>query len=276
MSVPRYGHTIHMVGGKVLVVGGVDADNVVLQSTEIFHPAGENANTFTEGPAIPGAVAGNNESINGPGRAFHAGASINANTVMVGGGIDDKYKLARALLYFLADKGTITAQSRAVTLETPVVQGAAGVVADKFVMVGGTTGFNTVGWSWTSSSATRQVQWTEPTSAPGAGRTLQLGDPARYGACVVPMDENRLLVAGGIEQMRNAIDTAEVLVWNADKKTVERSFIGDSADRSSMSEGRAWATCTNLGDGRILVAGGANGEQGSAGSSAEIFTIRTR
>ncbi len=66
-----------------------------------------------------------------------------------------------------------------------------------------------------------------------------------------------------------------MLAWNASNKRVEQSFIGGSQVASKMALARSYPTCTSLGDGRVLVTGGASLDGGGAASnSAEIYTIR--
>jgi len=263
MASPRRGHTLHRLGNKVLVVGGMDDEKNVLATTEIFDPA---TGDFAEGPAIDEAV---------PGRAFHAGAPVNDSTVMIGGGIDGNGDVAAALLYFTVDRSgkiqRVKGNDKA-KLPTPVLLGSAGAVNGNFVLVGGTRGYTKSVQRYDKSLATDKVQWAQPSTSAPAPEEIALSD-RRIAPCTVQMDANRLLVAGGLNTNGVGMSLGEVVSWNASKREVERSFVGDAEVNSKMALARAFPTCTNLGDGRILVAGGADGS-GNGSPSAEIFVIR--
>ena len=270
----RRGHTMHLMGDKVLVVGGLDETNKVLTTTEIFDPA---TGEFSEGESIPAFSAGGGEQIDAAGRAFHAGTAVNDTTVMIAGGIDENGKPARSILYFNVTKaGKIQriATPEKGLLSTPVLLGSAGTVNGNFVLVGGTTDYSVASGRYLATGATRFAQWTEPSTSADVPRRVEMKDP-RVAPCTVQIDANRLLVAGGLSPQNSPTNMAEVFSWNTSKREIERNFIGDSEQRSSMALKRAFPTCTNLGDGRILVTGGADDSNNkSASPSAEIFVIR--
>ena len=88
------------------------------------------------------------------------------------------------------------------------------------------------------------------------------------------LDDNRILVTGGLDRVGSPMDAAELLAWNGNSGTMEQSLVGGTAASAKMHVKRAYPTCTNLGDGRVLVTGGASSVGGSAEKSAEIYTIR--
>ncbi len=268
MGTARRGHTVHAFkGGKVLVIGGVDAEGNILDSTEIFDPA---TNTFAPGPVMNGV----NETL-GAGRAYHAAAMINDSTVMVAGGVHVGGTLARKTVYFKeATTGGFTYVPGAnadVFAVNPVLQAGAGIVKGGMVLVGGATEYDPVGKR--IQGATNAAQWMSASKRTTPDDDVIETKATRSAPCVASIDDNRILAIGGLSGQGVALDAAEVIAWNDEKKMIERSPVGDSELNSRMSANRAFGSCTNLGDGRILVTGGvASGA--NATSTAEIYTIR--
>lgn len=256
MLAARHGHTAHLMGGKVLLVGGRDPTGEgtpVLKSTEFFDPR---QNRFFTGPEIP-AVDG----VSDPGRAFHVGATINSTNAVIAGGIDGADGPVASMVFFSTDRSgaNFEAHRGPMQLADPTLLSAGGLVNGRLIVAGGTGGFAgaSVDARPVAGSATKVSEWFEPSLAASTQGEFELNE-ARYGACSVQMDDDRLLILGGVASNGSPTDTAEVISWNGNTGAPERNYIGKgrTAGESRMTTKREWATCTRLDDGRILVAGG--------------------
>lgn len=262
MNSARRGHTVTRFpnASRVLVAGGENERGEILDTTEVFE-----GSSFAAGPKIPANV---DPSRNGAGRAWHGAVATDSMIALVGG-IDGEGKFAPGLAFFNASMGGGSTGanrmgSRAVDLPDPVAEAGVVLVNGAVAVVGG---------YGEDGRDRRGVQWTKLPDAPAQFDA----NFARTAPCVVDLDGRRSLVVGGF---RNGTPTeeAELILWDDVKSPpgVASSLLGALAPTAGASKSRvahAHGTCTNLGDGRVLVTGGVDAS-GRAVGVAEIYTAR--
>lgn len=272
MNVARRGHTATLLSdGKVLVIGGLDETNKVLDSLELFDPA-TGAFTLVDGVTLPTPVGG--------GRAFHNAIARDGGRIDVAGGIGADGSTQSKVFYVNYDKNSgklsvlTGASGREINLIAPVLRAGAGLVNGMYTLVGGAT-------SWSAATgryegASRTAQWYDlPQGTPTDANVLQQSYFERVQPCVVSLDKNRTLVAGGFLAGGAPSESAEILAWDSSRKVVVPSFVaGQSEQFSKMILPRGYLTCTNLGDDRVLITGGAFDFEGNATRSAEIYVLK--
>lgn len=263
MKQARYGHTMHVLGNRVLIIGGRDETGAILGTTEVFNPA---TNEF-----IPDAPIPADEDSQPGGRAFHTGVVVNATTVVVAGGVNGTGAVSPYVLTFQMDKsGKVTPMRRQTALNTAVLHGTGGLLGGRVVIAGGTAGYTVGSGRWNTGDQVQAIaqsfDWTQ-----NGGEVGQIAlEKKRMGICGAALDADRILLVGGISADQPEA-YAEVLTWADEQVKVSRIGLGGTVGDSRMATPRSWATCTSLGDGRVLVAGGVGPSGTGVLSSAEIF-----
>lgn len=270
MARARHGHTATLLdsaSGAVVIVGGVDADGVVQSAIEVFERG-----AFT-------VVQGGGGNLSLP-RAFHSAATVGktGQGVQVVGGIDADGKTqgtAQVVSYNQAS-GTYVVAAATNVLDFGVAAAGLAPFARRLGVVGGASKWTIEGPQpgfGTGSEPIREVQWFDRPEGSGFKGTIT-GQLARISPCVAMLGaEDRALVVGGFAANGlTPLTKAEVLGWRDD---VFSSSLTDNQGRLRDDSGRGYATCTSLGQGMVLVAGGI-GTGNKAVSSAEIYVARTR
>lgn len=286
----RRGHTATFVpeSQQVLVVGGVGRDGKVVTSMEYFDPR-DGAFYALE----PVTIGGSKEQAQGAVRAFHTANVVDTHSgsrvVLTGGIRADGTPTDQITLIQWGGESSrylVEANRPQFRLDRTSVGGAA------FVGRGATSGWDLV----ISGGFSRWDAEEEDTPGFGMGRDLsravQIFDPlgnnsptlheeggsgaAVVGACGVGHRRQGMFTSGlGI----NNEPTQQGLLVTLDDPTVK-------VRTRSMGVRRAYASCTDLGDGRALIVGGLRrptdeelGEVPSGGliaePSAEIFVFNT-
>jgi len=270
MARARHGHTATLLdsaGGAVVIVGGVDAEGMVQGDVEVFERGGF---TVVQGGGGNFAVA----------RAFHSAATVGktGQGVQVVGGIDAEGKaLASAqVVSYNQASGTYVVAAAANVLDVGVASAGLAPFSKRLGVVGGAS-------KWTIESAQpgfgtgsepiREIQWFDRPEGSGVNGAIS-GQLARISPCVAMLgDQDRALVVGGFAANGTTpLTKAEVLGWQGDALS---SSLTDNQGRLRDDAGRGYATCTSLGQGMVLVAGGI-GSGNKAVHSAEIYVARTR
>ncbi|AKU91911.1 Kelch repeat-containing protein [Vulgatibacter incomptus] len=267
----RKGHTVTLVAenGPLLVVGGVGADGKVVETIEVFDAK---ANTFSP---VKGAAK--------LARAYHVAANVGLNNaaVEIAGGIDDSGvpETRSQFIVWNRDVDTITVSNQTVALPTGTVR--SGVALFDLGNAGRRLGVIGGAKTWTPeagkpgvgkpSGASNEAQWIGTDPSQNKSGTLGLKAGARVNPCVVGLDAKRALVLGGFSETQAFVPGAEVLAWQDPPKgsNAEPTFGSDKTEKL-RDDGRGYTSCTDLGDGRVLVVGGI-GKGGAAVSTAEIY-----
>lgn len=264
MTVARRGHSASLLGQRVIIIGGVDAEGNVLDSVEFFDPRN---GTFTPDATVavktPGKV----------GRAFHTAVSRDTNTLLIAGGIAVGTKgektVVDEVLVYLSDKDKVSLRQRPDDkLFVPVAKAAGTMIEGRLVIVGGARQLE---GGEVPSNLSQSVQWlelgvkgTEPT------HTTTEENLRKADACVVAIDKGRALVLGGLNQMGAGLEQGRTLAWSEATSKIDVDILTTPARDRELPAGQV--TCTNLDDGRILVTGGVTGRD--ATNRADIYTIQ--
>lgn len=278
MEHPRRGHTATLLGGRgdgpVVVVGGVDESGTIVESVELFDPA---TNAF--GPMRD--PSGKNVFL---ARAYHAAANVGSTlaAVQVIGGIDGAGEVLSTIYTLSWDQGAAAfrgAQETKIGLEAGVVGAGLATFQDRLATVGGASKWTADGAAGDgkASDPVKKVQWFDKPMRAEATGTAD-GQLSRTNPCVAMLDGDRALVVGGFAANGAAYSKGEVIGWQDAPdpanpgKTIRvlRSGYTENLGRLRDDGGRGWGTCTDLGEGRVLVAGGI-GANGASVKSVEIF-----
>lgn len=278
LHVARRGHSANLINqtGHVLVVGGIGEDGKVVQTVEFFDPMDEKFHKAGD--------------IVSQGRAFHAAASVtvgNRPGALLAGGIDSAGKPTSKLSLIVwggISSGYVENANIPLELSYPAVK-VTGVWVDgasHFALFGG------------------YEKWKMESGLPGEGQGEQLSgwiqsfslsdltkqmkaDAIRPSESLGPIDacgvahQKRAMAVGGLIQQKSrnpAIGTTGSLL------DFKSSPPGPSLVSSLIA--RSMATCTDLGNGMVLLAGGAGSASANepasgnakAHRSAEIFVFR--
>ncbi|HWV37083.1 MAG TPA: kelch repeat-containing protein [Vulgatibacter sp.] len=275
MAHARHGHTatlLEAAGGRVVIVGGVDAEGVVREEIEVFD---RGAFSVLQGGAggllLP--------------RAFHSAAVVGTTprAVQVVGGIgaDGKVQASSRVVSYSRDSGTFTTgPTTSDVLEVGVASAGIAPFSKRLAVVAGASKWSLEGPTpglGTGREPIREIQWFDRPEGSGDRGTVP-GQMARISPCVVMLGEDdartpddRALVIGGFAANGiTPLTKAEVIGWRGE---VLASSLTDNQGRLRDDGGRGYATCTNLGDGRILVSGGI-GSGNKAVPTAEIYVAR--
>jgi len=268
MAHARHGHTATLLGGstgQVVIVGGVDAEGMVQGDVEVFDRDGfrvvKNGNTALSVP-----------------RAFHAATAVGTGNqaVKIVGGIDADGKVlatARVVRYEQATGGFAVGDQTG-ALEVGVAQAGLAPFSNRIVAVGGASKWSQSGVQAGFGMGTdpiKEVQWFDRVEG-GPAKGSITGQAARLAPCVAILgDDDRALVVGGFSTNGTTpLTKAEVLGMRND---VLSSSLTENQGKLRDDTGRGFATCTSLGNGRVLVAGGI-GSGNKAVSTAEIYVAQ--
>ena len=246
--------------GHVVVVGGLDTEGNVVTSTEYYDPAED---AFVAGPDLtPSGVAA--------GRAVHPAGPGSTQAVAVLGGVDADLQPVGTVHYIQRQGEGYELSSTTAQVEAAVFGPGVALIDDFHVIVGGSQQFNETGLRFRNVFASAQYAKL-PTPQPDQKGVFTLKTP-RIFPCVAPVDDDRALVVGGLDAEAQPLQKAELLAKDGDG--VDSGFAGGkTAGTSEMGVARAYATCTKLGDDKILIAGGISAG-GQATDSAELYTIK--
>lgn len=247
----RRGHTVTVVEGTgdVLVIGGVDAEDQVVSTVEVFDPATETFEELDLGDAA-GAFA----------RAFHGAANAGRgnDSVVVVGGIDGEGKLTALVTRLQWDnlQKTYIVPLQTYQLKTPVMMPATMVLGSaagpRLVVAGGASAYSAPPGSPGAGTPTeehREVQFYEPLSGASSG-TANLSAEVME-ACGVSLDNSRALVLGGWRRNIGALAMGDLVRLASGSITVSKA--GES---TGTMQARKHLACTPIGKNGVLVTGG--------------------
>ncbi len=273
MAHARRGHSATMIGanGKVMVIGGVDAEGKVVAPVEVFDPT---VKSFSQQDLRVS-------------RAFHGAVNFGTHSQAVGilGGIDAAGELKASVeaVNFVQATGRYEL-SKLADLPTAVAGAGIALFNESVAVVGGARTWTVDGGAeagfGSASSASKQAQWFDRPEAnkgnlPTAVEVVQ----PRINPCVVSPDGETALIVGGFTDTGGSHTKGEILRWMTEKgaddksKRVLRSSLTERSGAMRGDEGRAYASCTDLGDGRVLVVGGI-GRNKQALKTAEIYVVQ--
>ena len=224
-------------GGKVLIAGGLDG-NTVLQSAELFDPS---TDTFT-------ALAASGSTQLQTRRQEAVAASLPGGKVLIAGGVNSGGSLRSAELFDPStDTFTALAASGSTELQSAREGAVAAPLADGRVLIAG--GFD-------GNSYLRSAELFDPSTdtftALAASGSTEL-QSAREGAVAAPLADGRVLIAGGFDG-NSYLRSAELFDPSTDTFTALAA--SGSTELQSAREG---AVAAPLADGRVLIAGGFDG-----------------
>lgn len=250
MTSPREDHTATLLqDGRVLITGGNDVGDRGVASAELYDPA---TGTFTA-----------TGSMTTP-RGFHTATLLSDGRVLITGGdrhawSDTGPYLASAEL-FDPRTGTFTATG---DMSVGRSYHSAVLLADGRVLVLG--GVTYGGDNGSLASAEIYDPATGKFTATGS-----LADPRVY-LTATTLTDGRVLVTGGLANGRVYGSNPEFLA----SAEIYDPRTGVFSATGSMIARRGWAAATLLGDGRVLVTGGATDGGSDSLSSAEIYDPAT-
>ncbi len=236
LSVPRTGAAAALLSdGRVLVIGGLDAGGLTLNTTDFVNPDG----TVTPGPAL------------NVGRSGHTATFIAGNLVLVAGGNTADGATNSAEL-FDATANTWTLLST--TLNDARSGHAAFVLPDSTVAIlGGNNGSTAVASVELFNPLSRQFTYMGVLNTP------------RTSPAIAALSDGRLLVAGGSDASGATLATTEIF----------DPLTGFSTSGPSLTTPRSGASATTLVDGRVAVIGGSypEGAQNGVAELASVELI---
>lgn len=232
-------NAVLLADGRVLVIGGYDANNGVnSQTSEIYDP---DSGQFSQVATMPGG-----------GRPGATATLLTNGKVLIAGGNNGNY-LASALIYS-PDSNTYTPTGSMGTARSQA--GAILLPSGKVLLVGGQSA---------RFSATSLIESYDPvTQTFGIEGNLA---SARSSASVSMLADGRILVAGGYVPPPDNNHGGSIL---ASAEILKQPMATATPLAHSMTTPRTDASSSILLDGRILVAGGRNGSNVLA--SAELFS----
>jgi hypothetical protein len=222
MGTPRAGHTaVPLNTGKVLVAGGVDSNSNFLATAEIFDPG---SGTFSPTGGMNAA------------RSAHTATLLQDGRVLVTGGQNASGNALASAELFDPASGTFTSTG---SMNAARAEHSATLLQDGRVLV---TGGQDAG-----GNALASAELFDP--ANGTFTLAGSMNTPRFLHSATLLNDNEVLVAGGrgTDASDGAFATAELF----------DPASGTFALTGSMNDGRFLHTATLLGDGTVLVAGGA-------------------
>lgn len=237
----RHFHTATILAdGRVFVAGGDDYPDVISDKTEIYDPS---IKQFLPGPFLGGS------------RKWHSAALI-GNGVLIAGGLDllerPPLTVSTALVVRLAKMSRYTVGSMVVARQQFTMQ----PLLDNTILVFGGAG--------------RGRYLIAETYDPQKARFERTGDLLvnRFNCPATLLQDGRVLLTGGTSS-----DKATYNKRIADAELYEPST-KKFTKTGSMKRSRSGHTSTLLADGRVLITGGINEEEGLT-ASAEIYNPKT-
>jgi hypothetical protein len=236
-----------LADGKVLITGGVSADQACLASAEVYDPA---TRTFS--------AAGSMTS----GRCYHTATLLPTGDVLVTGGTSD---LAIAAIVTTAELYSPTANTFTLTGNpaTPTYAGTATFTGDEVLLNGGNDA--------NGASASAQLY------SPASGTFSSIGNmnSPRSRHTSTLLQDGRVLVAGGIDAQVQNLATAEI--YDPATRTFTLLSGGATCPGASgcLLTARVDHTDTLLIDGRVFLSGGVDSSQTNALRTTEIFDPAT-
>ena len=280
LQAPRTGHTQTLLAdGRILVAGGLGADNLPLASAEIHDPsgqaapvsitltaarAGHTATLLADGTVLlaGGDLAGTSEFIDpahgtataGPGlqqaRSGHTATLLRDGTILLAGGLGGTPSAAMASMELLNPFAAVPGAS-SLTMAVARSGHTATLLPDGTVLLAGGV----------DPSSGLKLQGLAEIYVPGDGTLRKVAmSSARSGAAAVLLDASRVLFLGGSD-------------GTGPLDTVDRFDVASSSFAplgATLATPRNRPTATLLPDGRILVAGGVDGT-GAAIASGECL-----
>ncbi len=244
-------------GGRVLVAGGATSGSVVLQSAEVFDPA---TGAFT---ALP---ASGNTQLSMPRVAGAAAPLPDGRVLIVGGSTTGGAVLASAELFDPASN-TFTAlpASGNNELQTARVNFAAVPMPGGKVLIVGGAGASAVLAGAEIFDPARETF----TALPASGATeLQT---ARTASAAAALPDGRVLIAGGDTSASGSVTSADVLSSAEVFDPASGTFSAlPASGTTQLQNPRSYTAATALGNGQILIAGGAGPDYLA---SAELATL---
>ena len=186
-------------------------------------------------------------------------AAPKAGDVLIAGGIGRLDQSLAPAEFF--DPGTGTFQVTG-ALSDGRAGAASAIVGNQVLIAGGFSGTAII--NNLSLSMSGSVVPTADLFDPAEGKFATVGNMtvARTGYTVTALPSGKLLIAGGLDNHGNVLDSAEV--YNPASGTF-------SAVVTPMSDRRAFQTATLLPSGKVLVAGGITDLAGGTANSADLF-----
>jgi hypothetical protein len=247
----RRGHTVTFVEGTgdVLVVGGVDDEDQIVSTVEVFDPDTETFSVLDLGDDA-GTFA----------RAYHGAANAGRgnDSVVIVGGIDGEGQLTGLVARLQWDnlQKTYIVPAQSYQLETPVMMPATMVLGSaagpRLVVAGGAAAYAAppgMPGAGTPSEESREVQFYEPLSGSSRGTTNLGGEVME--ACGVTLDNSRGLVLGGWKRNIGALAMGDLVRLASGSISVSKA--GES---TGTMQARKHLACTPIGKNGVLVTGG--------------------
>ena len=255
---PRAGAAVApLPGGRVLIAGGSTTGNAILQSAEVFDPT---TGVFT---ALP---ASGNTQLSVP-RAAAAAAPLPDGRVLIAGGSTTGNAVLQSAELFDPASNTFTALPALgnTELQTARVNFAAVPLPGGKVLIAGGSGASAV-----LASAEVFDPATETfTALPASGATeLQT---ARTAPAAAALPDGRVLIVGGDTSASGSVTSADVLSSAEVFDPASGTFSGlPASGTTQLQNPRSYTAATALGNGQILIAGGAGPDYLA---SAELATL---
>ncbi len=254
LLMPRSGAAVApLPGGRVLVAGGSPSNSAVLQSAEVFDPA---TGAFT---ALP-------TQLSVP-RAGAAAAPLPDGRVLIAGGSSSGSAVLQSAEVFDPATGAFTAlpASDATELQTARYNFAAvPLPGGKILIAGG------VGTAGVLASAEIFDPAAETFTALPASGATELQTP-RTAPAAAALPDGRVLIAGGDSTANSMISSDDVLSSAEVFDPASGTFSAlPASGTTQLQNPRAYTAATALGNGQILIAGGAGPDYLA---SAELATL---
>lgn len=234
--------------GKVLIVGGLDSLGNVLQSAELFDPSNDK---FSE-------LTGAGQQLN-TARVGAVAAPLPGGKVLIAGGFDGTNYLQSAEVFDPTnDTFAALTPAGATELQTARQDAVAATLPNGDVLIaGGFDGANTL-------QSAELFDPTNNTFTALAGASQQL-QSARQDAVAVSLDTGHVLIAGGVDNSGNTLQSAELFDPSSD------TFIAlPTSGSSELQTPLQSAVAAPLPHGQALIAGGED-DTGTVLGNAELM-----
>ncbi len=289
IQTPRTRHSVHLLqDGRVLVLGGYNDDDDYLNSVEIFDPtANAGAGAWSSGPAMGTARYFHSSTLLSDGRVLVVGGTQGPTSVEIfsptanGGngswtiGPDVSFNRTRHTATLLADGRVLVVGGNDPEVEifNPSANGGLGAwtqgpdatLARKWHTASRLPDGRVLVAFGEESGLLNSAEIFNPAANSGAGAWVSTAEAARarrYNAATVLLD-GRVLISGGRGASGDILASVEIF------DSAQNNGVGDWLSGGLSSEfSPERHTATLLDDGRVLVAGGYNG---NALSAVEIY-----